>query len=476
MPIVEFKNIFKSYGDCHACQGISFAVQAGSIHALIGENGAGKSTLMKIFGGLETASSGDMLLHGKPYKPATAKEAFQHKIGFVHQHFLLAENRTVLEHFVLNWPTNSLLAPVDNKALLEKVNSYLKKFGWKLNLHARISELSVGEQQRIEIIKALLNDPEIIIFDEPTAVLAPQEIDQFLGFLKQLQAEKKTILLISHKLKEIKNVSDTLTILRSGKSILTTKTSELSTDDMAQEMIGRKLNQPKLVNRSGVQGKSLFKIGTLEIKTFDILGFAGIEGNGQSDLIIELLNLAKKNNLSVADIAEDRLKFAVFSGSNLMDHMVLRHPKKFSRYRFIDTEKVKSATEKMVATWDVRPRNSQIEIGSLSGGNQQKFVVGRELYHNPDFIMAAHPTRGVDLGAQETIHSALINAATIGKSVALVSADLEEILKLSDRYCILFENNLHGPFMRGQLTESEIGLYMTGSHPQQAQALLKDLT
>ena len=194
MPIIEFKNIFKSYGESLACQGISFAVQAGSIHAVIGENGAGKSTLMKIFGGMETATSGDMLLHGRSYRPASAKDAFHHKIGFVHQHFLLAENLTVLEHFVLNWPTNSLLGPLNNKSLLEKVNSYFKKFNWKLNLNARISELSVGEQQRIEIIKALLTDPEIIIFDEPTAVLAPQEVDQFLSFLKQLQAEEKTIL------------------------------------------------------------------------------------------------------------------------------------------------------------------------------------------------------------------------------------------------------------------------------------------
>ncbi len=475
MSYIEFRLITKSYGDNLACQGISFSVESGSIHAVIGENGAGKSTLMKIFGGLQAATSGEMFLNSKAYFPQSAQDAFKNKIGFVHQHFLLAENRTVLEHLILNWPKSSLFRPISTESILKKVNLFLEKFRWKLNLKSLISELSVGEQQRIEIIKALLTDPEIIIFDEPTAVLAPQEVTQFLQFLKQLQSEKKTILLISHKLSEIKTVSDAVTILRHGKSILTKKTCDLSIEEMAENMIGRKLQNRNQNHRvvENLETPTLFNLGQLEFKTNQILGIAGIEGHGQSELITAVLDAAKKNAISTADIAEDRLKYALFPSLSLIDHMVLRHPAKFTTGGFVATTVAREATDKTLKTWDVRPRNSQLKIENFSGGNQQKFVVGRELMHDADFILAAHPSRGVDLGAQEMIHSALESSACVNKSVLLISSDLDEILKLSAEFCILCEKNLYGPFRRSHVTEIEIGQLMTGSHPQQAQFLMK---
>ena len=422
---------------------------------------------MKILGGLETQISGEIFLRSKKYEPTSAKDAFNARIGFIHQHFLLAENLTVLDHLILNWPRTKIFSKLTTKDLLKKVQNFSEKFKWSLNLNAKISELSVGDHQRIEIIKALLADPEIIIFDEPTAVLAPQEITEFLKFLKQLQADGKTILLISHKLSEIKNVADQLTVLRHGESILTVDVDKISTDEIAEKMIGKKVILSGVNAETSNEAKILLKHQNIHFKTFRILGLAGIEGHGQSKLIHSVHKTAQQKKLSLADIPEDRLKYGIFPGLSLMDHMVLRHPTRFCQFGFIKKAAALAATNDLLKKWDVRPLNSHAAIENLSGGNQQKFVIGRELAHDPDFIIAAHPTRGVDLNAQESIHTVFLEKAKMGKSIFLVSTDLDEILKLSDDLLILFKNKYFGPFKRKQLSEIEIGQLMTGSHPQQ---------
>lgn len=424
---------------------------------------------MKIFAGLEHAEAGQMVLNGSPYRPDSAKDAFKNKIGFVQQHFLLADNRNVIDHLVLNWPYKSLLRPASTTELLKKVDAFSTKFNWKINLKTKIRNLSVGEQQRIEIIKALLTDPEIIIFDEPTAVLAPGEILDFLKFLKDLKAEGKTIILISHKLNEIKNVADEVTVLRHGQSILTKNVSEMSVADMAESMIGQKLGALVTNATFKKENRELFKVSDigLIIEKNEILGVAGIEGHGQSQLIEKVLTTVRKNKISYGDIAEDRLKYNLFPGLTLVDHMALRHPKHLTKHGFIQQSKAASTTRDLVKAWDVRPHNAMIAVDKLSGGNQQKFVVGRELFHDPDFILAAHPTRGVDLGAQQMIHSALVARKDAGKSVMLVSSDLDEILNLSDVFIILNKNHIYGPFFKKQLSEIEIGQFMTDCHPQQ---------
>ncbi|MBC7466520.1 MAG: ATP-binding cassette domain-containing protein [Bdellovibrio sp.] len=468
-PIVEFQKINKFYGSAQACKDITFTIQDQTIHALVGENGAGKSTLMKIFAGLERADSGQIFLKGSAYKPESAKDAFKYRIGFVQQHFLLADNRNVIDHLILNWPYKSLLRPASTNELLKKVELFSAKFNWHINLKTKIRDLSVGEQQRIEIIKALLTDPEIIIFDEPTAVLAPGEILDFLKFLKDLKAEGKTVILISHKLNEIKNVADAVTVLRHGQSILTRDVSEMSVADMAESMIGQKLGS--LVTNANIkkENRELFKIGDigLIVEKNEILGVAGIEGHGQSQLIEKVLATVQKNKISYGDIAEDRIKFNLFPGLNLVEHMTLRHPKHLTKHGFIQQAKAVATTRDLVKAWDVRPHDHLIAVDKLSGGNQQKFVVGRELFHDPDFILAAHPTRGVDLGAQQMIHSALVARKDAGKSVMLVSSDLDEILNLSDVFIILNKNQIYGPFFKKQLSEIEIGQFMTDSHPEQ---------
>lgn len=466
---IEFQKINKFCGLTQACKDISFAIEQNTIHAIVGENGAGKSTLMKIFAGLEIPHSGSMILRQADYAPETAKDAFKNKIGFVQQHFLLADNRNVLDHLVLNWPYKGLFKPARTVELLRKVNSFSEKFKWTINLKTKIKNLSVGEQQRIEIIKALLTDPEIIIFDEPTAVLAPAEILDFLQFLKDLRSEGKTIILISHKLNEIKSVADNVTVLRHGESILTKPVANMSIADMAEAMIGQKLGSVVTNATKKKENTELFKMSEigLIVEKGEVLGVAGIDGHGQSELIQKVLSAVKQHKLSYADIAEDRLRYNIFPGLDLVDHMALRHPNLLTKHGFIQKGKANQVTKDLVKQWDVRPHNPFMSVENLSGGNQQKFVVGRELYHNPDFILAAHPTRGVDLGAQQLIHSALVKAKEAGKSVMLVSSDLDEILNLSDIFIILYKNQIFGPFFKKQLTEIEIGQFMTGCHPDQ---------
>ena len=464
MSFIEFQNISKVYGDCISCCDISLKINKSTIHSIIGENGAGKSTLVKLLGGITPASEGQLFLNGKNYSPRSAQDAFNNRIAFIHQHFVLAENMTALENLILSASSGrNPLAIKNSKQVSEKAELLLKRFSWTIPLGRQVRELSIGEQQRLEILKALMQEPEIIIFDEPTAVLTPQESEELMHFILQLKAEGKTIILISHKLNEVSTVSDEISILRQGRLVSTHKRDELNLAEMAELMIGRKIIKNNSVSRSGAE-KILLRIPHTDIslRKSEIFGVAGIEGNGQGEFIAVLLAEFEKHSLTYGDITEDRIKLSLFEELNLFEHMLLKHKEKFTRFGLINESSLATATLELVTKWDVRPAEIYKPLSEFSGGNQQKFIVGREMWNAPDVLLAAHPTRGVDLGAQERIHNALLKYSENERTVVLVSSDLDEVLFLADRYIILNKGKVHGPFTKNQLLEREIGLFMVG--------------
>jgi len=466
MPFIQFNNISKEYRGCISCQEVNLEVQASTIHAVVGENGAGKSTLMKILGGLVIPTTGDMILRDQKYFPSSALDAFKNKIAFIHQHFVLARQLTAFENILLS-SSSSLnpLAKIPQEAIREKTEAFLKKFHWTIELDRKVEKISVGDQQRLEILKALLLEPEIFIFDEPTAVLTPQESEDLMNFLLELKRDGKTILLVSHKLNEIKKVADFITVMRHGRIVITKPNSNFSIDEIAESMIGRKIHKSTLGTDHQKQKSEMFKLpGTdITVRRSEIFGVAGIEGHGQSQLIHQLIQRCRYLKIPYGDITEDRLPLSVFPDTSLTDHMILRHPDFFSQHGFIDQNASKLATENLIKKWDVRPGIVEQSLSELSGGNQQKFVVGREMFHEPHVLIAAHPTRGVDLGAQEMIHKALIEFAEKNNLVFLISSDLDEVLQLSHRFVILYHQQVFGPFEKDSLTEIQIGRYMTGN-------------
>ena len=466
MSFIEFKDISKNYGDCVSCRGISLGIQKNTVHAFVGENGAGKSTLMNILGGLTPASSGKMQIAGQNYQPASALDAYSKKIAYIHQHFVLAKQLTAFENILLSCSAHlKSYKKIPESEILNKTNVLLQKFNWTVQLDKQVHELSVGEQQRIEILKALLIEPDMFIFDEPTAVLSPQESHDLLDFILKLKSEGKTILLISHKLNEIKKVADTITVLRQGQLILTKPCIDLSIDAIAETMIGRKPASKKVHTESGSKNNfMLLPNSKIQVYKSEIFGIAGIEGNGQTALIENLINQFKTLKINYGDITEDRLPLSVFTNLNLVDHVILKHKNKISKRGFIHFAAAKKMTLEIINKWDVRPGNASQKLSELSGGNQQKFIVGRELIDSPKALIAAHPTRGVDLGAQELIHDSLRDYTKNNNTVFLISADLEEVINVSDRYVIIYKNQFHGPFKRNDLTELQMGQYMTGIH------------
>jgi len=461
MSLIEFNQITKKFGQTFALNEVTLAIQKNTIHSIIGENGAGKSTLVKILVGIESATSGSLKLRGQSYQPKSALDAFQNKIGLVHQHFQLADELTGWDHLKLVVSNQK----IKFEELQNKTAQILKQFGWVFNLNERIKTYSVGEQQRLEILRVLILEPEIIIFDEPTAVLSPDEIQEFLDFMLKLKDNGHTLLLISHKLAEIKKVSDEVTILCRGQLVETAQNKDLTIEMMAEKMIGRKqkqLDHKDESSKSNHLNKKMIKRLNLELHSSEILGVAGVEGNGQSDFIRNLLAEVESLGMTTADIAEDRYRFSIYPQQSLVQNFLIRHRKHFSRLGLLRQADVKSIVNQIILKWDVRPNHPEMLLGDFSGGNQQKYVIGRELWHNPEFILAAHPSRGVDIGAQEQIHQALIDEASRGKYVVLLSSDLDEVLKLSHRFVILFKGQIFGPFLKNQLSPTQISQIMNG--------------
>lgn len=497
--MIEMRHIVKDFNGFKANNDINLTLKRGEILALLGENGAGKSTLMQILSGLLAPTAGDILVRGKQVDikdPNTAKAL---GIGMVHQHFMLAAAFSVWENIILgDEPVKR--GKLDVKAAHQKVTALSKRYGLAINLDAKVADITVAQQQRVEILKVLYRGAEILIFDEPTAVLTPQEITEFIKILKGLAAEGKAVILITHKLDEIKAVADRVTVIRAGQGIATLRVSDTTDDQLAEMMVGRhvnmKLDKPATKIGQEVLNVSDLKVnearGNLAVKGLsfnlhqgEILGLAGIDGNGQDELVEALTGLRRieagqvtikgKNmtnkkvreitELGVSHIPADRQKFGLILPWSVADNMALQsyYHEPFSKHGIINFNAIHEHARKLIKQFDVRTTDENLPAGELSGGNQQKAIIARELDRNSDLIIAFQPTRGLDVGAIEYIHQQLLAQRAAGKAILLISYELDEIMQLSDRIAVLHDGQISGEVRPADTTDRELGLLMTGA-------------
>lgn len=487
VPAVEFKGISKHFGAVKANSDLSFSISAGSIHGIVGENGAGKSTAMKILFGLYRPDEGQVFLNGQPVHFHSSIDAMNAKIGMVHQHFMLAEPFTALDNILLQ-QKGSAFSVLPRKVQKARLHEIAQRYGFDIDLDARVETLSVGAQQRIEILKILSEDSQILILDEPTAVLTPQEVQDLFKNLRRLRDEGKTILIITHKLKEVMALTDEVTVFRAGCVVASKKTSETSTAELAELMVGRRLQNPQERSTTVETAKAVLdiqnlhaKLGTCSIDEVsfkvhgrEIVGIAGVEGNGQDILIRALLDshslIGKCYQGSISTLGhvgsfpEDRLRFGMLPGRPVWENFLLGQQKllRFSRGIFLRKKDILQATREAMETYDVRPRNEHHSFDKLSGGNQQKLVVARVLSQNPGVVIAAQPTRGVDIGAIEFIHNQLRRCRDEGSGVLLISSELDELMALSDRILVLYKGRVVKEFTRAQFDEIALGAAMGG--------------
>lgn len=480
----ELRGITKAYGSCISNNGVQLAVRAGTIHALVGENGAGKSTAMKILFGLVTPDSGQILFNGKPVEGWNPQKAFELGVGMVHQHFMLAGPETVLDNLVLGKECTRF-GLRDRNAERRELEALMKTTGLHLPLDARVEDLAIGLQSRCEILKVLYRKARFLILDEPTAVLTPQETQDFLNTLKQLRANGNTILIVTHKLKEVMAVADEATVLRAGKTIATREISKTSVEELSELMVGRRLQLPRVARASHSEGAARANIKSgktaLTLKAGEIVGIAGVEGSGQDALVRALVEpLASKvetydllgadarkftpaeiRRLPVAIIPSDRHKEGLVLPFTLTENLRLgRAQARTPSHRVFSSA---TAEEKaLLEKFDVRPADPALEAAALSGGNQQKLIVARELgdLSAESLVVAVHPTRGVDLGAVEFIHNQLLAAAAAGSAVLLVSSELGELMALSHRIGVFFAGSIVEWFEGPPYDERAIGLAM----------------
>ena len=498
--IIEMLNITKDFPGIRANDDVTLQVEKGAIHALLGENGAGKSTLMSILFGLYKPESGRIMIRGREVKVTDPNVANELGIGMVHQHFKLVHNFTVTENIVLGLePRKGLTVDIDSAS--KKVAELSKLYGLAVDPHAKIEDISVGMQQRVEILKMLYRDAEILIFDEPTAVLTPQEIRELIAIMRRLVEEGKTILLITHKLKEIKEVADRCTVLRRGKLIGTVEVKDASEATMAEMMVGREVSF-SVDKAEAKPGETVLEIKdlcvknakdvlgvknlSLQLKRGEILGLCGIDGNGQTELIQALTGLAKIESGSVLvrgeDIAklpvrqrldrglghipEDRHRHGLVLDFRLDENMVLHSYGKppFANYGVLNFEAIRENAERLIKEFDVRAgKGPATEARSMSGGNQQKAILAREIDRSPEAFIIAQPTRGLDVGAIEYIHKRIVAERDKGKAILLVSLELDEILDVSDRIAVIYGGEIVGVVDAKETDENELGLMMSGS-------------
>lgn len=498
-PVVELKQITKRFPGIVANDSISLKLYKGEIHALLGENGAGKSTLMNILFGLYQPEEGSIEIGGKPVAIDSPNKAIELGIGMVHQHFKLVQPFTVAENIVLGSEPRKGVR-IDYKKAAAEVKRLSEQYGLQVNPNAKIQDISVGMQQRVEIIKTLYRGADILIFDEPTAVLTPQEISELMNIMKRLVAEGKSIILITHKLKEIMHISDTVTIIRRGKVVDTVKTSETTPNELAEKMVGRSVSfkvdkllaQPgkvvldvKNLTSKNRNGMAVLSDLNLQVKAGEIVGIAGVDGNGQSELIEALTGLRKVDggsatllgqnitNLSprrvseagVSHIPEDRHKHGLILDFSMSENMVLEtyYKSPYSRNGFLNYDAIDKQAQSLIERFDVRTPSIQTKARSLSGGNQQKAIIAREIDKNPDLLIAAQPTRGLDVGAIEFVQQQLIEQRDKGKAVLLISFELDEIMNVSDRIAVIYEGQIVGEVLPEETNDQELGLMMAGS-------------
>ncbi len=499
--VLEMKNIMKIYGNgVVANEDVSFELEKGEIHSLLGENGAGKSTLMKILFGIESPEQGEIILRGDKTVIKSPQDAISKGIGMVHQHFMLVPSLTVAENIILGIEPKKAGFFIDMNEAVKLSEEIAKKYNFDIDVTAKVEELPVGIKQKVEILKALYRGAEILILDEPTAVLTPQETDELFIQLKKLRELGHTIIFISHKLDEIKAICDRATIMRNGRSKGTYYVKDITTDEMSKLMVGRdvvlkfdkdpvKLGEIAMSVRNltikGSTGKTRVDDLSFDLKSGEILGIAGVEGNGQGHLIealtglnkhysgdIHLFNSDVRNlsikdirNLNLAHIPEDRMTLGCAKNMSILDNMFSNQydNEEYSGKIMLKSKKIEKKAEDLIEEYLVKCRSHKQNVAMLSGGNIQKVVVAREFSANPKVIIANQPTRGIDVGAAEFIRKRIIQFRDEGCAVLLISADLNEVFELSDRLAVIYKGQFSGVFTDVKnLTEEELGKYMLG--------------
>ena len=505
--VIEMRNINKAFPGILANDDITLQLKRGEIHALLGENGAGKSTLMSVLFGLYQPDSGEILKNGKGVKIQNPNDANDLHIGMVHQHFKLVEVFTVLDNIILG-AENTKFGFLQKGEARRKVQALSDKYGLAVDTEALIEDISVGMQQRVEILKMLYRDNEILIFDEPTAVLTPQEIEELMAIMRGFAREGKSILFITHKLAEIMAVADRCTVLRKGKYIGTVDVKDTTKDELAEMMVGRKVSfavekkeaKPKApaltVSNLVVNGKAQHrpKVNNVSfsVRKGEILGIAGIDGNGQTELVYALTGLTQpasgtvylenqdithasvrqRNDMGISHIPEDRHKHGLVLDYTLEENLVLKnyYTPEFQKGGFLRFPAIDKHADALIQQFDIRSGQGAETIArSMSGGNQQKAIVAREISLGPDVLIAVQPTRGLDVGAIEYIHQQIIKCRDEGKAVLLVSLELDEVMSISDRILVMYEGEMVAEVSAGETTAQELGLYMSGASRQQLQ-------
>ncbi|VTS23780.1 ABC transporter, ATP-binding protein [Streptococcus pseudoporcinus] len=496
--VIEMKEITKKFGDFVANDHINLTVKKGEIHALLGENGAGKSTLMNMLAGLLEPTEGEILINGKPVQIDSPSKSSRLGIGMVHQHFMLVEAFTVAENIILGNETvkNGCL---DLKKASKEIRDLSTKYGLSVDPDAKVADISVGAQQRVEILKTLYRGADILIFDEPTAVLTPSEIQELMVIMKNLVKEGKSIVLITHKLDEIRAVADRVTVIRRGKSIETANVLGVSSKELAEMMVGRSISfttaknpsEPKEVVLSikdlfvdENRGVPAVKGLSLDVRAGEIIGIAGIDGNGQSELIQAITGLRKIKSgtltikgkdvtqyssrkiteLSVGHVPEDRHRDGLILDLSLAENVALQtyYKEPLSKNGILNYAKINNYARQLMAEFDVRGASELVPARGFSGGNQQKAIIAREVDRNPDLLIVSQPTRGLDVGAIEYIHKRLIEERDKGKAVLVVSFELDEILNLSDRIAVIHDGKIQGIVMSETTNKQELGILMAG--------------
>ncbi len=500
-PAIELKGISKAFGPVQANKDISIRVMPGTVHGIIGENGAGKSTLMSILYGFYKADAGEIFIAGEKASIPDSQAAIAAGIGMVFQHFKLVENFTVLENIVLGAEDSAMLRPSLARARRE-LQALADEYELNVNPDAVVEDIGVGMQQRVEILKALYRKADILILDEPTGVLTPAEADHLFRILENLKREGKTIILITHKLREIMDITDTVSVMRRGEMTATVKTTDTSPAELAELMVGRKvllrvdkapatvgatILEVKDLNVTDAKGVHRVKGVSFNVKAGEILGIAGVAGNGQSELLEVLggyekgtgtitvngqeidLTGAKSDGRSrrergIAHVPEDRQREGLIMDYHAWENVAFgyHHDPAYQNGILMNNTAIKADTVGKMERFDVRPPDPRLAAKSFSGGNQQKIVLAREIERNPDLLLIGQPTRGVDIGAIEFIHQQIVALRDQGKAILLVSVELEEILSLSDRIAVMFDGRMMGERLPQDTDEKELGLMMAG--------------
>jgi len=502
--ILEMREIIKEFGPLRANDRVNLKVKRGEIHALLGENGAGKTTLMNILYGLYQPTSGEIIFEGRPVRITSPREAIELGIGMVHQHFMLIPALTVAENIILGMKAGpgGLL---DLEQASARIKELSRQYGLDVDPYAKVWQLSVGQQQRVEIVKALYRGARLLILDEPTAVLTPQEVRELFRVLKKFTQEGHTVIFISHKLDEVMSLCDRVTVLRAGRVIGTVETSNTSKEELARMMVGREVffkvdKKPccpgeVILELKGVEaldnkGLKALKGVSFSLCRGEILGIAGVDGNGQSELVEVITGLRKAiagkvflkgrdiTNLpprkileqNVAHIPEDRHVRGLVMEMSIKENIILQtyYRPPFSKGFWLDWKTIKEHARRLIKEYDVRALSEEIPVKNLSGGNQQKVILAREVCRQPDLLIAMHPTRGLDVGATEYIHRRLVEERDRGAAVLLISTELDEILSLSDRIAVLYEGEIMGIVPGGEVDIEELGLMMAGSRRKAA--------